>query len=196
MGKPVIIATHMLRSMVESPRPTRAEATDVANGVIDGADAVMLSEESASGNYPVNAVQFLVRIAESAEKTFPHERYLQLQPKKDVSASVAQASCVLAGHLDAAAIVATTRSGSTAMQISRFRPKQRIVALSPDRATVRRLALYWGCIPSFVADTGDTDEMFESAAASALEKGSVAKGDLVVITGGHPVWVVGTTNMI
>ena len=196
LGKPVIIATQMLRSMVESPRPTRAEATDVANGVLDGADAVMLSEESASGNYPVNAVQFLARIAESAEKNFPHERYLQLLPEKDVSASVAQASCVLAGHLDAAAIVATTRSGSTAMQISRFRPKQRIVALSPDREMVRRLALYWGCIPIYMKDTSDTDEMFEMAAKGAEESGNVSKGDLVVLTAGHPVWVKGTTNML
>jgi pyruvate kinase len=196
LGKPVIIATQMLRSMVESPRPTRAEATDVANAVLDGADAVMLSEESASGNYPINAVQFLARIAESAENNFPHAKYMQFPPEKDVSASVAQASCILAGHLDAAAIVATTRSGSTAMQISRFRPKQRIVALSPDPEVVRRLALYWGCIPICMIDTSDTDEMFEMATKGAKESGNVSEGDLVVLTAGHPVWVKGTTNML
>ena len=195
-GKPVIIATQMLRSMVDAPRPTRAEATDVANAVLDGADAVMLSEETASGNYPVESVQFMSRIIESALKDFPHQRYLSMTPKQDVSASVAHASCILADHLEAKAVVATTKSGSTAMQVSRFRPKTKLIALSPDRSTVRRLALFWGCVPSFVEDTRDTDEMFERTTQSALESGSVSKGDLVILTAGHPLWVKGTTNML
>jgi len=196
LGKPVIIATQMLRSMVDSPRPTRAEATDVANGVLDGADAVMLSEETASGKYPVKAVQFMVRIAESAEKRYPYEKYLQLISKKGISESVAYASCILADNLDAAAIVATTRSGFTAKHISRFRPKTKIIALSPDKVTVRRLSLYWGCLPSFVPDSRDTDDLFEKTSSFALATGNVSKGDVIVITTGHPVWVAGTTNMM
>ena len=195
-GKPVIIATQMLRSMVNSPRPTRAEATDVANAVLDGTDAVMLSEETASGSYPVEAVEFMVRIAENAEKNFPHNKYLQLMPKKDISGSVAYASCVLADHLNARAIVATTRSGFTASQISRFKPKPPIIALSPDPQTVRRLALYWGCCPFLEEDSVDTDARLEEASASALKTGKVNQGDLVVITAGHPVRAAGTTNML
>jgi pyruvate kinase len=195
-GKPVIIATQMLRSMVKAPRPTRAEATDVANAVLDGADAVMLSEETASGEYPVGAVRFMVRIALNTEENFPHRRYLELLPQKDVSESVAHASCVLANHLEAKAIVATTRSGFTAMQISRFRPRPLLIALSPEPVTIRRLALFWGCIPSFVEETRNTDERIEKAAISAIGTGSVGRGDLVVITTGHPVWAAGTTNMM
>jgi pyruvate kinase len=195
-GKPVIIATQMLRSMVKAPRPTRAEATDVANAVLDGADAIMLSEESASGEFPVEAVRFMVRIVVSAEGNFPHRRFLEMMPQKDVSESVAHASCVLANHLDAAAIVATTRSGFTAMQISRFRPSCRLIALSPEPRTIRRLALFWGCIPSYVEETRNTDERIEKAAVSAIGTGNVSPGDLVVITTGHPVWAAGTTNMM
>ncbi len=195
-GKPVIIATQMLRSMVKAPRPTRAEATDVANAVLDGADAIMLSEESASGEFPVEAVRFMVRIVSSAESNFPHERFLAMVPKKDVSESVAHASCVLANHLDAAAIVATTRSGFTAMQISRFRPGCRLIALSPEPATIRRLALFWGCMPNYVEETRNTDERIEKAAVSAIGTGNVSRGDLVIITTGHPVWAAGTTNMM
>jgi pyruvate kinase len=195
-GKPVIIATQMLRSMVDSPRPTRAEAADVANAVLDGADAVMLSEETAIGDYPVQAVQIIARIAERAEERYPHEKYLHVLTKMDVAASVAHASCILAEHLDAAAVIATTHSGATAMHISRFKPKQKIIALSPNRVTVRRLSLIWGCIPGFLVYTRDTDEMIESAAQSALDTGNVSRGDLVVITAGHPVWLSGATNMM
>jgi pyruvate kinase len=174
-GKPVITATQMLRSMVDSPRPTRAEATDVANAVLDGTDAVMLSEETAVGGYP---------------------RYLQLAPKKAVSQSVAHAACVLANHLDARAIIAPTQSGQTARHISRFKPRQPIIALSANENTVRRLTLCRGCLPRLVADPMDTDDMIESAARSALETGLVSRRDLAVITAGHPVAVAGSTNMV
>jgi len=196
IGKPVITATQMLRSMVDSPRPTRAEATDVANAVLDGTDAVMLSEETAVGNYPVQAVRFMIRIIETAERVFPHERYLELTPKKEISASVAHASCVLADHLKASAIVAPTQSGQTAKYISRFRPRQPIIALSPHRSTVRRLGLVWGCSPRMVDDPKDTDDMIDKMAESALETGQVSKGELVVMTAGHPVGVAGTTKMV
>jgi pyruvate kinase len=196
LGKPVIIATQMLRSMVDSPRPTRAEATDVANAILDGADAIMLSEETASGNYPVSAVECMVRIAESAEKSFPHEKYLKFMPNKTVSESVAHASCVLAEHLNASAILATTRSGSTAVHIAKFRPNPLIIALSPNPATVRRLSLHWGCVPYLIEEIYDTDEMMEEVADFALNTDVLEEGDLVVMTAGHPVFTSGTTNML
>jgi pyruvate kinase len=195
-GKPVVIATQMLRSMVESPRPTRAEATDVANGVLDGADAVMLSEETASGDYPVEAVRFMARIATSAEEKFPHDKYLEMLPREGMSEAVSYAASILASNLNAGAIVATTRSGSTASHIARYRPVQPIIALSPDDQTVRRLALIWGCIPFFLPVVEDTDQMVEQAALAAVEKGHARKGDRVVITAGRPIWQTGTTNML
>ncbi len=196
MGKPVVIATQMLRSMVESPRPTRAEAADVANAVLDGADAVMLSEETASGNYPVAAVQFMARIAASAEEKYPHGKYLKLLPGKGTAESVSYAASILAKNLPASAIVATTRSGSTAAHISRYRPDRPIIALSPNERAVRLLTLYWGCLPFFLLNIEDTDEMVERAAMAAMEKGHFQKGDRLVITAGRPIWATGTTNML
>lgn len=196
MGKPVIIATQMLRSMVDAPRPTRAEATDVANAVLDGADAVMLSEETASGAFPVEALQYMVRIAESAETDYPHGKYLRPIARTNVSESVSYASCILADHLGTAAIVASTQSGSTAMNISRFRPRAKIIALSPDESVVRRLSLYWGVMPGLATKVNTADELFDAASAMALATGEVKKGEQIVITAGHPVWVRGTTNML
>jgi pyruvate kinase len=196
LGKPVIIATQMLRSMVSSPRPTRAEATDVANGVLDGADAIMLSEETASGQYPVEAVQYMTRIALSAEEKFPHKKYLNVMPKRSTAESVSYAAVILAKNLDAKAIVATTRSGSTAANIVRFRPRQPMVALSPDEDAVRRMTLHWGVMPFFLPEIEDTDEMVEKAAEAALEQGHVHRGQQMVITAGRPIWEAGTTNML
>ncbi len=194
-GKPVIIATQMLRSMVDSPRPTRAEANDVANAVLDGADALMLSEETAIGSYPEKAVSYMARIAEKTEQSYPYALY-DLATETRVSESVAYAACVLADHLNAAAVIATTQSGFTAMQVSRCRPKTKIIALSPDAGAVRCMALYWGCLPSFVHRTDVIDAMFDEAVDAALATGHVKKDDLVVITSGHPLWESGTTNMI
>ena len=195
-GKPVVIATQMLRSMVESPRPTRAEATDVANGVLDGADAIMLSEETASGDYPEEAVRFMARIAASAEEKFPHEKYLEMLPKDGTAEAVSYAASILARNLNAGAIVATTRSGFTASHISRYRPAQPIIALSPDQQTVRHLTLLWGCIPFFLKEIEDTDQMVEQAALAAVDRGHARKGDRIVITAGRPIWQAGTTNML
>ncbi|MBS0013904.1 MAG: pyruvate kinase [Desulfobacterales bacterium] len=195
-GKPVIIATQMLRSMLDSPRPTRAEATDVANAVLDGADALMLSEETATGNHPVRAVEYMSRIAKVTEEKYPYEKSFQEILQTRISESVAHATCILSDHLAARAIIATTKSGYTAHQIARFRPKSRIIAVSPDIRTVRQLALYWGCLPGLMDYTKDTDEMFDRASEFAIEKGHAKKGDLVVITAGHPMWEAGTTNMI
>lgn len=196
VGKPAIVATQMLRSMVDSPRPTRAEAADVANGVLDGADAMMLSEETAIGKHPALAVKFMADIAKAAEKEYPHERYLRDSHKKNVSESVAHAACDLAENIEAAAIVATTRSGSTAAHISRYRPLTKIIALSPEITSVRNLCLYWGCVPCHVPLADDTDEMVETAAESALKTELVSKNDRVVITAGRPLWAKGTTNML
>jgi len=195
-GKPVIIATQMLRSMVESPRPTRAEAADVANGVLDGADAIMLSEETASGRFPVDAVAFMARIAEAAEREFPYGVTDMAPPEDDVSVSVSYAAGLVAAQVGAAAIVATTRSGATARHIARFRPRTDIIALSPDPVAVRQLCLCWGCIPRFLSIADDTDAMIEAAAKAALTLGPLHTGDRVVITAGRPVWQKGTTNML
>ncbi|MCF8078963.1 MAG: pyruvate kinase [Desulfobacterales bacterium] len=195
-GKPVIIATQMLRSMVDAPRPTRAEAGDVANAVLDGADAVMLSEETANGRYPVAAVRYMALIAEEAETDFPHKKYLQMLSKTEPAEAVAYAACVVALQIGAAAIIATSRSGFTALQIARFKPKPALLALSPEEATARRLALCWGCTPRTVSEDRDTDQRLETAAEAALASGVAKKGDWVVITAGHPVWATGTTNML
>ena len=196
LGKPVITATQMLRSMVDAPRPTRAEASDVANAVLDGTDAVMLSEETATGNYPIQAVRYMVRIVAEAEKTYPHDRYLKMAPEKEISGSVTYAACVLADHLDATAILAPTQSGRTAIQISRYRPKQPIIAFTPILTTVRRLVLFRGIYPHLILDPRDTDDMIEKVSKRAVETGDLSEGDLAVITASHPVWVAGLTNMI
>lgn len=195
-GKPVITATQMLRSMTESPRPTRAEATDVANAVLDGTDAVMLSEETAVGKYPARAVEFMQRIIQSAESHYPHSRFLENKPQRDISLSVAYASCHMADQLNAAAIVARTQTGQTARHVSRYRPRQRIIALSPNPETVRRLCLSWGVYSCRAANPKGADDMIEQAAESALQTGTVKKGQIVVITSGHPVGRPGSTNMV
>ncbi|MBU4317717.1 MAG: pyruvate kinase [Proteobacteria bacterium] len=196
LGKPVITATQMLRSMVDAPRPTRAEASDVANAVLDGTDAVMLSEETATGNYPVEAVRFMVRIVAQAEKTYPPDQYLQMIPKNDISESVTYAVCVLADHLGAAAILAPTQSGRTAMLISRFRPNQPIIGFTSNPKTLRRLSLFRGVYPRLIEDPKDTEDIVEIAVKRAVETGDMAEGELAVITAGHPLWSVGMTNMI
>ena len=195
-GKPVITATQMLRSMVDAQRPTRAEASDVANAVLDGTDAVMLSEETATGNYPVQAVQYMIRIIAETEKTYPHDRYLKMLPEREISDAVTYAACVLADHLDVTAILAPTQSGRTAIHISRFRPKQPIIAFTPSQTTMRRLSLFRGVYPSLISDLRDTDDMIGKVSKRAVETGLISEGDLVVITAGHPVWVAGMTNMI
>jgi pyruvate kinase len=195
-GKPVITATQMLRSMVDAPRPTRAEAADVANAVLDGTDAVMLSEETASGDHPVEALRFMTRIVSSAEEAFPHDRYLGMTPGSGVSESVAHAACVLADHLGAAAVVAPTSSGRTAAHVSRFRPKQPVIAVSPNLTTVRKSTLYWGCEPVHTGPPREDEDVVELAVRAALADGRVSAGDLLVVTAGHPFWVPGSTNMI
>ena len=195
-GKPVITATQMLRSMVDAPRPTRAEASDVANAVLDGTDAVMLSEETATGIYPVNSVQYMIRIIAEAEKAYPHDRYLKMMPEKEISDAVTYAACVLADHLDAEAILAPTQSGRTAIHLSRSRPRQPIIAFTPSLTTMRRLSLFRGVFPNLISDPLGTDDMIEKVSKRAVETGLLSEGDLAVITAGHSGLVTGTTNML
>ena len=195
-GKFVITATQMLRSMVDSPRPTRAEAGDVANAVLDGTDAVMLSEETASGNYPIEAIRFMDKICRAAETGFPYRHFLEMVPQKDVSESVAHAACVLAEHLEAKIIVSRTSSGATARFISRFRPRQPIIALSPEPKTVRRLAMIWGCFPRLMENPDFPDDLVEKAICSLLPEGALSGKDLMVMTLGHSEWLTGSTNIL
>ncbi len=194
LGKPVITATQMLRSMVNSPRPTRAEATDVANAILDGSDAVMLSEETAVGRYPAEAVRFMAKIAEATEEIFPHEDFLERTHAwgAKVDEAIGYAACCVARDLNASAIITTTQSGSTARRVAKHRPKQPILAISPNESTVRRLALSWGVTPLLVSYMRNVDEMVRTCTEVARPR---LKG-LVVITAGTPLEKPGTTNLI
>ena len=195
IGKPVIIATQMLGSMVEAPRPTRAEALDVANAVLDGADAVMLSEETAVGNHPLQAVQYMARLAERAETILKRSSYWQ-EPVSTTPEAIGQAVCRLAEDLGAKAILAPTQSGNTARSVSRFRPGQDILAFSPDPKVVRRLCLLWGVSPQEVARLRDTDDMIQKVCGFARATGRLESGELVVIAAGVPIGEPGLTNLI
>jgi pyruvate kinase len=199
-GKPVITATQMLRSMVDSPRPTRAEVTDVANAILDGTDAVMLSEETAIGKYPIEAVSMMARIAYEAELSYrdtagPKPGFLEPIPGSLPSA-VACAASNLAADIGAAAIITFTQSGSTARLVSRCRPDILILAHTPVEKTRRQLTLCRGVLPVLGEDISSTDKMIAAAMKSALGTGLVKKGQTVVITAGVPINRPGTTNLI
>ena len=197
--KPVITATQMLMSMVESPRPTRAEANDVANAVLDGTDAVMLSEETTVGKYPVESVRTMAKIIESTEsnRVLKHQHYKpdETKPESIVSA-VSHAASDIAQDLKAAAIITPTQSGSTACMVSAYRPGQPIIALSPNHQILRRLNLVWGIYPILSDRYYNTEEMIEQVKEKALKSGLVKTGDVVVITAGVPIGIAGTTNLI
>ena len=198
-GKPVITATQMLRSMVDCPRPTRAEAADVANAILDGTDAVMLSEETASGRYPVESLAMMVRIAEDAETAFPYEAWRARITEAGVQSlqeAVADAACTLADDMGAAAIVACTQSGGAARLVARHRPRQPILAMTPLEQTCLRLALVWGVVPIPIDPPKSTDELMDRVPATAAASGHVRSGDAIVITAGIPVGVSGSTNTI
>ncbi len=198
-AKPVITATQMLMSMQSNPRPTRAEVTDVANAILDGSDAVMLSEETAIGSYPVEAVEMMDRIATNAEEGIPHARWLSMYDAESnlrPEESVARAACRMAQELDAAAIVTFTYSGSTARLVARHRPAQPVIAPTPRSETYKQLAMVWGTVP-VMADPADSDAAIEERVVHlAIETGLVRKGERLVITAGLPLYVAGTTNLI
>lgn len=197
-GKPVITATQMLDSMIRNPRPTRAEVTDVANSIIDGTDAIMLSGETAAGKYPIEAVRTMAAIAERAESALDYGKGLHSfsDSKITVANAISHASCTTAFELKAAAIVTPTHSGSTARMISKFRPKAPILAATPDEKIMRRMCLIFGVYPVKVPPSENTDEIIELSVNSAVAAEFVKSGDLVVITAGIPAGVAGTTNLI
>lgn len=200
-SKPVITATQMLQSMTELPTPTRAEATDVANAILDGTDAVMLSAETASGKFPVKSVQTMRAIAEMAEEQFPYHEWETRRNQKlwrDIGRTddaISSASAGIAKILDVAAIVTTTVSGSTAQKVARWRPKQRIIALTPSSRTQRKLALVWGVEGVQVPRFGTIDEMTRDIVPALAAKG-FARGDRVVVTAGIPFGRRGLTNLL
>ena len=196
-GVPVITATEMLESMVTSNRPTRAEASDVANAIWDGTDAVMLSQETSVGAHPVEAVKAMARICLSAQKhpAFERQRQIWREPGQ-VGSAIAHAAASSADELDARVIIAFTESGTTALRCSKARPRVPVIAASPHEAVLRKAALYSGVVPLLVRPGRDTDEMFANATDAAVQAGFVREGDRVVIVAGVPVGRPGQTNLL
>lgn len=198
-GKPVITATQMLDSMMRNPRPTRAEVTDVANAIIDGTSAIMLSGETAAGKYPEQAVKTMSKIATRIEASLDYDEMLNTSVsllENTTTNSISKSACVVARDLDAAAIVASTNSGSTARALSKFRPKTKIIAVTPNKRTRRHLALSWGVEAIITPQYEDTDELINDSLDVGVEAGVLEEGDLVVVTGGIPVGLTGATNLI
>ena len=198
-GKPVITATQMLDSMMEHPRPTRAEITDVANAIYDGTSAIMLSGETAAGKYPVEAIQTMDAIAQRTESDINYAkrmRNMANQGRLSIAAATAHAACTTAMDIGADAILTVSKSGTTARLVSRFRPGTTVAALLMDPQVQRQMALYWGVVPLTMPRASSTDELVEFAVPAAEEAALVKQGDLVVVTAGVPVGVSGTTNMI
>ena len=198
-GKQVITATQMLDSMIKNPRPTRAEATDVANAIYDGTSAIMLSGETACGAYPIEAVRTMARIAERTERDIDyHKRFKQraVEANPDVTAAISHATCTTALDLGAAAIITVTKSGRTAQMISKFRPSCPIIGFTMDERVCRQLNLSWGVAPLLIEEKASTDELFDHAVDTAEQAGLVKSGELVAITAGVPLGVSGTTNMM
>lgn len=192
--KPVITATQMLESMIENPQPTRAEASDVANAILDGTDCVMLSGETAVGRHPVEAVSFMSRIADETERAIaPRESDKHIL---GIGESVAHAACRAAEEQQARAIVAFTQSGTTALLVSKHRPLVPVIAATPIEAVARKVSLYWGVTPLVMKTGHSTDDMIKSVESAMLNKRLVKRGDIIVITAGVPLGVPGSTNMM
>lgn len=204
-GKHVITATQMLESMIKNPRPTRAEATDIANAIYDGTTAIMLSGESAAGLYPVEAVKTMARIAESAEKDIDYWARMTkaekvantlYMDKKNITTAIAHATCQTAMDLEAAAIITVTLSGFTAEAIARFKPDCPIVSCTMSERVAKQLNLLWGVTPLLIRKEETTEALFADAVEEAKKAGLIKEGDKVVITAGVPMGVTGNTNMI
>ena len=199
LGKPVITATQMLDSMQRNPRPTRAEASDVANAIFDGTDAIMLSGETAAGIYPVEAVQTMHNIASRTESALDHKKILSSRSKDSeitVTDAIGQSVVHTSLNLNLNAIITATESGYTAKMIAKYRPKAPIVAVTANDHVLRRLALVWGVYPQLGKKSNSTDDMLENAVNESLDSGFVKHGDLVVITAGVPIGESGTTNLM
>ncbi|CUU00783.1 pyruvate kinase [Candidatus Thermokryptus mobilis] len=198
LGKPVITATQMLESMVSNPRPTRAEATDVANAVLDGTDAVMLSSETSIGEFPIESVKMMDKIIRTAETQYKFYEPIfdpNLKLKDEVDA-IGRAACLLAQQLNAKAIVTITHTGATAKAIAKYRPYVPIIALTDSEEVVKRLNLVWGVISVKIKEISETDKTIETAKEQLKESKILNKGDLVIMTAGIPLFKRGSTNMI
>ncbi|PLY02425.1 MAG: pyruvate kinase, partial [Desulfuromonas sp.] len=200
-GKPVITATQMLESMVVNPRPTRAETSDVANAILDGTDAVMLSAETASGKYPVEAVRLMVRVAVDVETDSQllsrgFHPISEAKGYRELPEAIGQAACRTAEAVEASAILAFTQTGSTAALVAKYRPYLPIYAVTPTQAVRRRMALYRGVRSIRVDIEGDTEAQIRSVEKAVLDSGELERGDVVVITMGSPVSDPGTTNLM
>lgn len=198
-GKQVITATQMLDSMMKHPRPTRAEATDVANAIYDGTSAIMLSGETAAGMYPVEAVRTMVRIAARTEQNIDYTaqfKQRQSMSNPDITNAISHATCTTAADLNAAAIITVTQSGQTARMVSKYRPSCPIIGCSTSDKVCRQLNLSWGVTPIVLERKENTDELFEHAVDAAEKQGLIHMGDITVITAGVPLGVSGTTNMV
>src|SRR3989475_5988344 len=182
--------------MVDNPRPTRAEANDVANAILDGTDAVMLSEETAVGKYPAEAVMMMDRIARAAEGGLDEIKFENIPIEGGTSDAISRSSYFIAKEVGAAAIITPTWSGSTACLVSRFRPKQPILATTPNEAALDFLSLCWGVIPLRIPQSESLDDMIRLSIDVARQAGYVESGQQVVITGGAPLRVAGKTNFI
>ncbi len=198
-GKQVITATQMLESMIKSPRPTRAETTDIANAVYDGTSAIMLSGETAAGAYPVEAVKTMVRIAERTEQDVDYrKRFFQNErsANPDITDAICHATCTTALDLNARAIVTVTKSGRSARMISRYRPMSDIISCATTEKVCRQLSLTWGVTPLLIKEEKEVFDLFDKAIHAAVKKKLLEKGDLTVITSGVPIGFSGTTNMM
>lgn len=198
-GKQVITATQMLDSMMKNPRPTRAEATDVANAIYDGTSAIMLSGETAAGLFPVEAVKTMAIIAERTERDIDYiEKFRKrdIPERPDVTSAISHATCTTAHDLGAVAILTVSKTGQTARMISKFRPACPIISGTTEQKVLRQMNLSWGVIPILVDEKDNTDELFEHVVSVAQKEGYVQNGDLAVITAGIPLGVSGTTNML
>ncbi len=199
MGKPVITATQMLDSMISNPRPTRAEVTDVANAIIDGADATMLSGETAMGMFPIESVKMMDAVARRIEKTPDYRSKCAARmdyPTHDVTEAIGEAAAKLAADIDVPAIITCTSSGTTARLVSKYRPEAQIIAAASNEETTRRLALSWGVNAIYVEMAKDTDGLITNAVEAALDSKLVKKGDTALVIAGVPVGLAGNTSLI
>jgi pyruvate kinase len=196
-GKPVITATQMLESMIEHAEPTRAEASDVANAVLDGSSALMLSGETAVGAYPVESVAYMDRIARAVEPSLGYRHELpEADEAPSVGRAMSNAACDLAETLRASAILVPTATGRTASAVARLRPRRPIVALTHNQFAVQQMALEWGVIPLLVSQANDVEDLWELSIGAAREAGLVSAGDRIVLTAGTSVNIPGSTNVI
>lgn len=199
MGKHVITATQMLESMINNPRPTRAETADVANAIYDGTTAIMLSGESAAGKYPLEAVKTMARIAERTEQDIDYSgrmKKVTQDMKGNITTAISHATCTTAADLNAAAIITVTMSGFTAGMVSRFKPGCTIIGCSVNPRVCRQLNLLWGVEPLLIEKKDTAGDLFEEATLQAKKAGLIKEGDVVVLTAGVPLGTTGTTNML